>query len=69
MNFIINYIEEIEKEEKFIKEDKTIPENTLLIIIHEIKGSNEKKNIIDLFCKYESENNLKDDTKEKYDDT
>ena len=28
-----------------------------------------KKNIIDLFCQYESENNLKYDIKEKYDDT
>lgn len=27
-----------------------------------------KKNIIDLFCQYESENNLKDDIKEKHDD-
>ena len=43
MNFIINYIEEIEGEEKTIKEDKTIPENTLLIMIHEIKGLDEKK--------------------------
>ena len=32
-----------EKEEITIKEDKTIPENTLLIMIHEIKGLDEKK--------------------------
>ena len=39
-------------------------------MIHEIKGLDEKKkNIIDLFCQYESENNIKDDIKEKYDDT
>ncbi len=62
-------LKEIKKEEKTIKEDKTIPENTLLIMIHEIKGLDEKKkNIIDLFCQYESENNLKDDIKEKHDD-
>ena len=38
-------LEEIEEEEKFIKEEKTIPENTLLIMINEIKGLDIKKKI------------------------
>ena len=59
-------LEEIEEEEKFIKEEKTIPENTLLIKINEIKGLDVKKKYkIELLCQYDSENTLKDEIKGK----